>query len=95
MNLPNTKGYYVYLILCEDDSIYCGWTTNLIKRFEAHKNGKGAKYTKSHKPVDVIYYESCNSKSEACKREYALKRLSHQEKVNICGKTYIDSKNKI
>lgn len=81
MNIPEESGYYVYLIRCEDDSLYCGWTTNLIKRFKAHQSGKGAKYTKSHKPVEIFYYESFDNSINARKREYEIKQMSHKEKL--------------
>lgn len=83
MEILKEKGYYVYLILCEDNSLYCGWTTNLLKRFNAHKSGKGAKYTRSHKPLEIYYYESLNSKSEACRREWEIKKMSHDQKIKL------------
>lgn len=83
MNIPKENGYYVYLILCENHSLYCGWTTNLYKRFEKHKNGKGAKYTRAHKPIEIFYYETFDNASDARKREAAIKKMNHQEKINL------------
>jgi len=72
--------FYVYLIECRDGSLYCGWTVDLVKRVEAHNSGKGAKYTKKRRPIRLVYSEECESKSEAMKREYAIKQLSRKEK---------------
>lgn len=71
---------FTYILECEDGSYYTGWTNNLEKRFAAHKNGKGAKYTRAHKPVRIVYYETFESSCEAMKREAAVKKLSHREK---------------
>ena len=81
--IPDIDGYYVYLLLCADNSLYCGWTTNLIRRYKAHASGKGAKYTRAHHPVLLYYYESCESKSAACQREAQIKRMSHLEKIAL------------
>lgn len=75
--------YYAYIIKCEDDSYYTGYSTNPLKRFEKHKAGKGAKYTRSHKPVSLELTVECESKSDALKREYQIKKLSHIEKATI------------
>ena len=81
--IPEDNGYYVYLIRCDDNSLYCGWTTNLIKRFKSHQSGKGAKYTKAHKPVEIYYFESLEDERSARKREYAIKKMNHQEKIRL------------
>lgn len=75
--------YFVYMLLCEDGSLYLGSTDNVEKRFKAHKNGKGARYTRSHKPVKVIYQEEVNNKSLALRREAELKKLSHAAKLML------------
>lgn len=71
---------YTYILECEDGSYYTGWTNNLKKRFASHKNGTGAKYTRSHKPVRIAYYETYDCYTEAMKREAAIKKLTHSEK---------------
>lgn len=81
--LPKESGYYVYLLRCEDQSLYCGWTTDLKKRYEKHKAGKGAKYTKAHKPIEVFYFEEHPDASSARKREYEIKQLSRNEKLKL------------
>lgn len=78
-----TKKYYVYILSTEDKTLYCGYTDDVYKRFEAHKNGKGAKYTKAHKPVEIVYQKAFNTKSEAMKEEYRIKKLSRDEKLKL------------
>ena len=79
--------YYVYLLVCNDESLYCGYTNDLEGRLAAHNSGKGAKYTKSRLPVQMVYHESFQTKSEALKREAEMKKLSRKDKLNLilCG----------
>ena len=72
---------YVYLLRCADDSLYCGWTTDLEGRIAAHNNGTGAKYTKSRRPVELVYFEEYENRHEALSREWHIKRLSRAEKL--------------
>lgn len=74
--------WFVYVLLCEDDSLYTGSTNNVEKRFETHKSGKGGKYTKSHKPLKIIYIEKLESKSAALKREIEVKSWTREKKVS-------------
>lgn len=74
---------YTYIVRCKDDSLYCGWTNNLEKRMESHNAGTGAKYTKSRRPVELVYYETFDTKEEAMRREYAIKQLSRGEKMKL------------
>ena len=74
--------YFVYIILCIDNSLYTGYTNNLQKRFKAHLDGKGAKYTKSHKPLKIIYSEKFKTKTIALKREREIKSWSRNKKIN-------------
>ena len=78
-----TNMNYTYLLRCADGTLYCGWTNHLKKRVEAHNAGKGAKYTKSRRPVILVYYEEYETKSEALRREAAIKKLSRQEKLRM------------
>lgn len=71
---------YAYLVRCSDNSLYAGWTNNIEKRIKAHNDGSGAKYTKSRRPVTLAYLEEFETKSEAMKREAALKKLTHRQK---------------
>ena len=74
---------YVYILRCNDDSLYTGWTNNLEKRVKAHSNGKGAKYTKARLPVELVYFEEYENKVEAMRREYAIKQLKRKEKLML------------
>ena len=76
-----------YMLKCSDGTLYTGWTNDLEKRVEAHNSGKGAKYTKARRPVELAYYEEFETKEQAMKREYAIKQLGRKEKQKlIAGK---------
>lgn len=75
--------WWVYILQCEDGSFYTGTALNVQKRFLLHKAGKGAKYTRSHKPVAVVFSEEHPSRAAACVREAAIKKLSRQEKESL------------
>lgn len=68
---------------CSDGTYYTGWTNNLQNRVATHNSGKGAKYTRARLPVQLVYYEEYATKSEAMKRECAIKRLSRKEKEKL------------
>ena len=74
--------YYVYILRCKDNSLYCGQTNNLKKRIKEHNssNTKGAKYTKGRRTVILVYKEKYSSLSMAMKREYMIKHLPKKEK---------------
>ena len=69
-----------YIVKCADSTLYTGWTNDLDKRKKAHNSGKGAKYTKTRRPVKLVYYEEHKTKNEAMSREYAIKHLTRKEK---------------
>lgn len=77
---------YVYIVECSDGTLYTGWTTNIENRLKAHNSGKGAKYTKVRIPVKLRYSETYEGKSEALKREYAIKKLSRAKKLKLINK---------
>ena len=77
------QGNYTYIVKCSDETLYTGWTNNLKKRLEAHNSGKGAKYTKNRRPVELVYFEEHDTRQEAMKREYAIKQLSRQKKLAL------------
>ncbi|MQN02106.1 MAG: GIY-YIG nuclease family protein [Lachnospiraceae bacterium] len=89
--------YYTYIVKCSDNSLYTGYTTNLERRVKEHNNGKkGAKYTRSRRPVELVYYEEYAARHDAMSREALIKQLSHREKCQLiedkrnifqCGKT--------
>ncbi|ANZ58093.1 endonuclease [Fructilactobacillus lindneri] len=74
------NGYFIYVLLCGDGSFYGGYTTNVARRVYQHQTGKGAKYTKSHLPVKLIYSEEFTSKREALQSEYKFKHQSRRKK---------------
>ena len=73
----------VYMLRCGDGSLYTGWTNDLEKRVKAHQAGKGAKYTRSRLPVELVWHEEYETKEAAMSREWHLKRLSREEKLNM------------
>jgi len=77
------EAYYVYILLCQDGSLYTGSTNDVEKRFKDHLEGRGARYTVSHKPKEIVYSEEFSSKSEALKREAEIKKLSKAEKAEL------------
>lgn len=74
---------YTYLLKCGDGSLYCGWTNHLEERVQAHNEGRGAKYTRGRRPVELVYYEEFATKQEAMQREWVVKRLSRKEKLRL------------
>jgi len=72
--------WHVYILRCSDDSLYCGITNNLKERLDEHNDRKGAKYTKTRLPVELIYSEELPDKSSACKREIAIKGWRREKK---------------
>ncbi len=78
--------WYLYLIRCRGNSLYCGITTNVEKRFQAHTEGRGAKYTRGRGPLELVYTEICGDHSAALKRELEVKRLTRKQKdALICA----------
>ena len=73
--------WYAYILLCSDNSLYTGYSDDPQKRFLDHKNGKGARYTRSHKPLRIIYTEQLETKSEAMKREREIKSWRREKKI--------------
>lgn len=78
---------YTYIVRCRDGTLYTGWTNNLEKRMETHNSGKGARYTKSRRPVKLVYYEEFETKEEAMSREYAIKHMKKSKKEKLIEKT--------
>lgn len=74
---------FVYLLRCNDNSLYCGWSSDLSKRVKAHNTGKGAKYTKARLPVKLVYFEVYEDKIIAMKREYEIKQLTKLQKERL------------
>lgn len=74
---------YTYILKCGDNTLYTGWTNDIEKRVKDHNEGKGAKYTRARTPVTLVYFEEFETKEEAMKREYCIKRLSRGEKLRL------------
>lgn len=75
--------FYAYMLKCSDGTIYSGYTTDLEQRLNVHNRGSGAKYTRARLPVNLVYYEEFESKSEAMKKEAAFKKLSRTQKLKL------------
>lgn len=77
--------WQVYILRCRDGTLYTGITDDFPRRLAAHRAGKGAKYTRGRAPLIPVYREDCADKSAALRREYAIKRLSREEKLALCA----------
>lgn len=76
--------HYIYILKCVDDTLYTGYATDLYRRLEEHNNStKGAKYTRSRRPCELVYIEEFETRSDATKREAAIKKLSKKEKLDL------------
>ena len=75
--------WYVYILECNDNSLYTGITNNLQKRITTHNSGKGAKYTKARLPVKLVYKETYRTKGDSLKREFEIKKLKRILKLNL------------
>jgi putative endonuclease len=71
---------YVYMVRCKNNSLYTGWTNDLAARVAKHIGHKGAKYTKAFTAVKLVYFEELETKSQAMKREYAIKQMTKTHK---------------
>ena len=76
----------LYLLRCKDGTLYCGITTDVAARLEAHRSGKGAKYTRGRGPLELVYTEDCGDHATALKREIAVKRLTKPQKEELIEK---------
>ena len=79
--------WYLYILRCGDNTLYTGITTDVEKRLEAHRTGKGAKYTRGRAPLELVYREDCGDHSTALKREIEIKKLTREEKETLITKT--------
>ena len=78
-----TMESFTYILRCADGSLYTGWTNDLAKRLSTHNAGRGAKYTRTRRPVALVYWERFPTKQAAMSREWAIKQLSRQEKLAL------------
>lgn len=77
---------YTYILRCCDGTLYCGWTNDLEHRLKKHNEGSASKYTRSRRPVELVYFEAFESKEEAMSREWQLKQLKRAQKLKIIEK---------
>lgn len=78
------------MLLTQNNTLYCGYTDNLEKRFEQHLSGKGAKYTRANKPLKIVYSKEFNSKRDALKEEYRIKhKLNKEQKLALINSVSI------
>lgn len=77
------KHWYLYILRCGDGTLYTGITTDVEARLEAHRSGKGAKYTRGRSPLELVYSEKCGTHSDALKREWAVKAMPKEEKWKL------------
>ena len=75
--------YFTYIVRCNDGTLYTGWTDDIDKRLSAHNSGVGSRYTRARLPVELAYREECASKSEALRRERAIKKMSRAAKQGL------------
>lgn len=79
------KSFYVYILLTERNTLYCGYTDDVERRFELHKSGKGAKYTRANRPLKIVYTHKFNNKIDAQHEERRIKKLSRADKLKLCN----------
>ena len=76
--------YYIYILECNDKTLYTGIATDVERRLDEHNNSdKGAKYTKIRRPLKLVYFEESENRSSASKREYEIKKLSREKKLEL------------
>ena len=91
--MTEEKGYWVYILLCADSTLYTGMAADVSRREKQHNEGKGAKYTRSRLPVRVVYTEFCTSRSAALRREAAIKKLKREDKLRLIEQAGLSSKD--
>jgi putative endonuclease len=75
---------FVYIVRCADDTLYTGWALDVARRVKAHNAGRGARYTRLHGPVELVYTEEVLTRSDALRREAAIKTYSRAKKLALC-----------
>lgn len=93
MEIPLTNGFYFYVLRCADNTLYGGYTINLINRVERHNKGQGAKYTKARRPVQLIYFELFDNQHDAMSAEYQFKQRTRSSKIKFLKKNGISLTN--
>ena len=80
--------FYVYIVRCGDGTLYCGSTGDLDARIAAHRAGRGARYTRGRGPLELVYSEACRDRSEALRREAAIKRKRRSGKLALIAQSH-------
>ena len=80
---PEKDNWWVYMLRCQDGTLYTGATCDIPRRLAAHNSGKGAKYTRGRRPVELVYYEQFETKEEAMRREWEIKQMTREEKKKL------------
>ena len=83
------NSWKLYILRCGDGTLYTGITTDVEKRLEAHRTGKGAKYTRGRSPLELVYREDCGDHSTALKREIEIKKLTRDEKEQLISQVHL------
>ncbi|MFH2040092.1 MAG: GIY-YIG nuclease family protein [Chloroflexota bacterium] len=83
-------GFYCYILECADGTYYTGWSTDPVRRTRTHNSGRGARYTRAHLPVRLVYVESLPDRSAAMKREIVIKNMGREAKQRLIEKYLID-----
>ena len=94
MKTTQATEHFVYMLRCADGTLYSGYTTNPDRRTAVHNSGRGAKYTRARLPVELVYCERAETKSQALKREAALKKLTRAEKMLLIEQSEVSTELK-
>ena len=89
------KSYYVYVLLCVDGSYYTGYTNDVVSRFQKHRKGLGARYTRIRKPERIVYVEEFSTRAAAVRREREIKLLSHRQKNRLVSNSPVELSRKM
>ena len=82
---------FVYIVECSDGTLYTGWANHLEERIKAHNEGRGAKYTKSRRPVELVWYRSFPTKEEAMREEWRIKHLTREQKIVLLSEKQLQA----
>lgn len=77
------KIWHLYILECGDGTLYTGITDDVQRRLAQHSSGRGAKYTRGRGPLRLVYSEECGTRAEASRREYAVHRMTREQKLNL------------
>jgi putative endonuclease len=81
--MPDTVSFYCYILECSDGTLYTGWTMDPPRREKQHNAGTGARYTRTRRPVKIVYIEEQTDRNAAMKRELAIKRMPREQKKKL------------